>query len=212
MIASTGMPEPACVRVAVLGPDSLTAESIAKLLETESPLVRGARRSPDVTLVFDERCSPSTLDQVRAAAEFEAPIVLVSADVQESSVLALLNHGVVTVLDRSTTTSAELVDAVLGSAAGSAALPPQLLRSLISQVRSLQRDVLAPLGYTSTGLSQREIEILRMLADGAGTRDIARALTYSESTVKRDLGLLISRFRFRNRTQAVAFAIRAGVL
>jgi DNA-binding NarL/FixJ family response regulator len=71
---------------------------------------------------------------------------------------------------------------------------------------------LHPLGYTGVGLSTREVEILRLLAEGRETREIADALSYSESTVKKDLHELITRFRLRNRTQAVAFAIRAGVL
>lgn len=62
------------------------------------------------------------------------------------------------------------------------------------------------------GLSGREVQILRLLADGLETKEIAAELAYSESTVKKDLHVLITRFNLRNRTQAVAFALRAGVL
>jgi DNA-binding NarL/FixJ family response regulator len=51
-----------------------------------------------------------------------------------------------------------------------------------------------------------------LLADGAETAEIARRLTYSESTIKHVLHTLSARGNFRNRPHAVAFALRAGVL
>jgi DNA-binding NarL/FixJ family response regulator len=62
------------------------------------------------------------------------------------------------------------------------------------------------------GLSEREVEVLRLLADGAETSEIARKLTYSESTIKHVQHTLSTRSKFRNRVHAVAFALRAGVL
>ncbi|MGW4485067.1 response regulator transcription factor [Amycolatopsis sp. NPDC004368] len=199
------------VAVTVLGPDPLTTEAIRKLLGAEGPRPAQSDR-PDVTVVIDERFSPATMRRVQAAAVLSAPIVLLTTDVREHSLLSLVSHGVAAVLDRATTTGADLADAVLASANGSAVLSPRLLGSLVAQVRGLQRDVLEPLGYTGPGLSTREVEILRMLAEGVETREIAKVLAYSESTVKKDLASIIGRFNLRNRTQAVAFALRAGVL
>jgi DNA-binding NarL/FixJ family response regulator len=76
----------------------------------------------------------------------------------------------------------------------------------------MQRETLGPLGVNSAGLTEREVEVLRLLADGAETAEIARKLTYSESTIKHVLHSLTTRYKLRNRVQAVAFALRAGVL
>ncbi|MFI5613312.1 response regulator transcription factor [Amycolatopsis sp. NPDC051903] len=198
---------PAGPVVVVAGPDPLTTEAFGNLLG--APAATG---DPDVVVVVDGRFTTATLDLVRDHAHFGAPIVLLATDVREHSLLALVNLGVVAVLDRATTTGAALADAVRSASEGSAVLSPQLAGTLVTQVRRLQRTVLAPLGYTGTGLSAREVEILRLLADGAGTRDIAKALAYSESTVKKDLSSIVGRFTLRNRTQAVAFALRAGAL
>ncbi|MET7998621.1 response regulator transcription factor [Amycolatopsis sp. NPDC005232] len=200
------------VAVTVFGPDPLTTEAIRKLLGVEAPRTSGDEPPPDVTVVADYRFSTATMRRVHAAAVLAAPIVLLTADVREHSLLSLVSHGVVAVLDRTTTTSADLADAVLSSANGSAVLSPRLLGNLVAQIRGLQRNVLEPLGYTGPGLSTREVEILRMLAEGVETREIAKTLVYSESTVKKDLASIIGRFNLRNRTQAVAFALRAGVL
>ncbi|WP_326565220.1 response regulator transcription factor [Amycolatopsis rhabdoformis] len=199
------------VAVAVFGPDPLTTEAIRKLLGVEAARLTDAE-PPDVTVVADDRFAPTTLRCVQAAAALGAPIVLLTTDVREHSLLSLVSHGVAAVLDRATTTGADLADAVLSSANGAAVMSPQLLGSLVAQIRGLQSNVLEPLGYTGPGLSTREVEILRMLAEGVETREIAKTLVYSESTVKKDLASIIGRFNLRNRTQAVAFALRAGVL
>lgn len=202
---------PAGLAVAVAGSDPLTTEALGHLLGSPSPASSGPS-GPDVVVVADGRFTTATLDLVRAHAPLDAPIVLLATDVQEHSLLALVNLGVVAVLDRTSATGAELAAAVRAAADGSAVLSPRLAGTLITQVRHLQQTVLAPLGYTGTGLSDREVEILRLLADGAGTRDIAKALAYSESTVKKDLASIVGRFTLRTRTQAVAFALRAGAL
>ena len=61
-------------------------------------------------------------------------------------------------------------------------------------------------------LSPRDLSVLRLLADGNSTADIAFGLAYSESTIKNVVHDLVHRLGARNRTHAVAMAIRAGVI
>lgn len=58
----------------------------------------------------------------------------------------------------------------------------------------------------------REIEVLRLLADGHDTASIARQLHYCERTVKNVIHDITNRHRLRNRTHAVAYALRHGVI
>ena len=60
--------------------------------------------------------------------------------------------------------------------------------------------------------SDREIAVLRLLAQGMSTREVARALCWSERTIKNVVYDLTSRHGLRNRTHAVAVAVRAGVV
>ena len=65
---------------------------------------------------------------------------------------------------------------------------------------------------TVAGWSAREIEVLRLLANGLSTREVARRLAYSERTIKNVVYDLTARHGLRNRTHAVAVAVRAGLV
>lgn len=200
------------VRVTVICPDPITNEAINAILTEHPTLIDVAGRPADVALVADDCFMSATMRAVAGAARLSVPIVLLAADIEATALLTLAGHGVVGMLDRRTTDEGELVDALLRVANGGSVVPGPILGKLLGQLRTLQHDVLRPLGYSSIGLSAREIAILRMLAQGAETRDIARVLAYSQSTVKKAIAMITLRFNLRNRTEAVAFAIRAGVL
>jgi DNA-binding NarL/FixJ family response regulator len=71
-------------------------------------------------------------------------------------------------------------------------------------------DVSAP--RSSGEFSQRELRVLGLLADGYRTSEIALELAYSERTIKHSISALTSRLQLRNRTQAVAIAVREGLI
>ncbi|MBS2538423.1 response regulator transcription factor [Catenulispora sp. NF23] len=91
-------------------------------------------------------------------------------------------------------------------------MPQDALGWLVKQLRSIEADVLAPNGLTPSGLESREIDVLRLLADGCDTAEIAERLSYSERTVKNIISGILTRLGLRNRAQAVAYAIRHGAL
>ena len=76
----------------------------------------------------------------------------------------------------------------------------------------MQRQVLGPRGLHFSGLNEREISVLRLVADGLATGEIARQLSYSERAIKNVLHDVTSRLNFRNRSQTVAFALREGLI
>jgi DNA-binding NarL/FixJ family response regulator len=59
-------------------------------------------------------------------------------------------------------------------------------------------------------LTDREVRVLKLLADGFDTAEVGRRLFYSERTVKNIVHGITSRLNLRNRTQAVAYALRQG--
>ena len=61
-------------------------------------------------------------------------------------------------------------------------------------------------------LRPRELDVLVLVAEGLSTREVARTLAYSERTIKNILQDLTTRFGLRNRTQAVAWALRNGLI
>ena len=83
---------------------------------------------------------------------------------------------------------------------------------LLEEVGRLQRQVLSPRGLTLARLSPREAEVLRLVAEGQDTAEIALQMCYSERTVKNILHDLTTRLQLRNRTHAVAYAMREGLI
>jgi DNA-binding NarL/FixJ family response regulator len=65
---------------------------------------------------------------------------------------------------------------------------------------------------TFNGFTDREVDVLRLLADGFDTAAVAHELAYSERTVKNVLQDVTRRHNLRNRTHAVAFALRQGLI
>jgi DNA-binding NarL/FixJ family response regulator len=76
----------------------------------------------------------------------------------------------------------------------------------------LQSQVLSPRGLSFAVLTDREIKVLKLLADGLDTTEVGCRLFCSERTVKTIVHDITSRLNLRNRTQAVAYALRQGVI
>jgi DNA-binding NarL/FixJ family response regulator len=139
-------------------------------------------------------------------------IVLLVTRIDDKSLLAAVEAGVRGVVRRHQATTASLGAAIRSAAADEGTLPPDLLGRLLNQVGQLQRQVLSPRGLTFAGLTEREIGVLQLLAEGLDTMEVGRRLFYSERTVKNIIHDITSRLELRNRTHAVAYAIREGLI
>lgn len=162
-----------------------------------------------VTDRFDDRANHllKTL-QVRGFAR----VVLVAGELEDSEILTAVEGGVCAVARRVDTTPDVLVRLVKAASAGEGALPPDLLGRLLNRVSRLQRHVLEPRGLHLAGITNRETEVLRLVASGMSTKEIADKLCYSQRTVKSILHDVTNRFQLRNRSHAVAYALREGLI
>ena len=138
------------------------------------------------------------------------PVVLVIGELDPRAVTDVVCSGVRGVLRRADATPEQLVRLVQSAARGNGDLPPELLSHLLDQVNRLNNHLLEPRGLHANGLTDRERDILRLIAEGFSTREVAVELAYSERTIKAGLQSLTARLRLRNRTQAVAYAVRNG--
>jgi DNA-binding NarL/FixJ family response regulator len=167
----------------------------------------------DVAVVVADLVDEAILRVLRAIQRGSAPrTVLIAASLDESTVVAAAEAGVSGLLRRGEVTPEGLLEVIRKVADGEAAVPSDLVARLLDQVGRLQRQVLAPRGLSVSGLSEREIEVLRLLADGLDTSEIARRLSYSERTIKAILHDVTARFQLRSRAHAVAYAVRAGLI
>lgn len=98
-------------------------------------------------------------------------------------------------------TSDELFRAIRAAARGESILAPVVAARLMGRVRGFFKDV----------LSQREVEVLNVVADGASNAEIARMLHISETTVKAHMSRIFSKLEVNDRTAAVTAALDKGI-
>jgi DNA-binding NarL/FixJ family response regulator len=108
-------------------------------------------------------------------------------------------------------TAAELVTAVRVVAAGEALLAPSVTRRLIADfARQQQPD--QPLPPALDALTQRETEVLRLIARGLSNAEISNTLVIAEQTTKTYVGRILAKLNLRDRAQAVVVAYETGLI
>lgn len=141
-----------------------------------------------------------------------ARVVLIASRVDDAGLITAAECGVLGVVRRSEATPDRIVQVALLAARGESSMPSDLLARLLAQVGKMHQQLLDPRGLSYSGMSTREIGVLKLVADGLDTREIAANLSYSERTVKNILHDVTSRLQLRNRTHAVAYALRQGLI
>jgi DNA-binding NarL/FixJ family response regulator len=139
-------------------------------------------------------------------------VVLVVSNLDDANLMAGIEAGASGFLRRAEAVAERLTAVIHATASGDGSVPPDLLGRLLTHMSNIQSNVLSPRGMTLSGLSEREIEVLRLVADGLETSEIAARLCYSERTVKGVVHEITTRLRLRNRAQAVAYAVRQGLI
>lgn len=166
-----------------------------------------------VAVIAADESDEETVRVVRAIQRNGCPrVVLVVTHLDDAGLLAAVEAGVCGVLRRQEATAERLTEAVMAAAGGDGTLPPDLLGRLLKHMGQLQRDVLGPRGFHFSGLTEREVEVLRLVAEGLSTTEIARRLSYSDRTIKNVIQDVTTRFSLRNRSHAVAYAMRLGLI
>jgi DNA-binding NarL/FixJ family response regulator len=167
----------------------------------------------EVAVVVADEVDAQTVRTVRAIQRDGCHrVVMVVTRLDDASLLSAVEAGACGILRRSEAVADRIVEAVLTAAKGDGSVPPDLLGRLLDQMSRLQRQVLAPRGLSLTGFSGRELDVLRLLSEGWDTAEIAEKLAYSERTVKNVIHDITTRLQLRNRSHAVAYAVRQGLI
>ncbi|MEV6230963.1 LuxR C-terminal-related transcriptional regulator [Saccharopolyspora shandongensis] len=179
------------------------------------PLKRHA--AADVVVVVATRVDdPLLLQMEKVAAQAENSrqrMVLISDPMRESQLSRVVGCGVVSILPRAAIAPHLIVRAVVASGRGEAVMPKKVVRRLLEEAREFHQAVRrVPPVLAEAGLTDRELDVLRMFADGHDTGYVAVQLRLSERTIKKIVQDLTRRLGLRNRTHAVSYALRAGVI
>ena len=145
-------------------------------------------------------------DELAPALDDTAPaIVLLTAAQQPVWTRDALRLGVRAVLS-SDASAAEVLAAVDAAASGLAVLDPRYLETLLSG------SILTRLSAEPPVLTARELDVLRMMAEGAANKNIAWKLNISEHTVKFHVASILNKLNAGTRTEAVAIGMRKGMI
>jgi DNA-binding NarL/FixJ family response regulator len=166
-----------------------------------------AEHNPDVLLV-DLRMPKCDGVEATRRVRTDHPgteVVVLTTYSDDDSVLSALRAGARGFLTKDA--DAESIGRALqAAAAGQSIVDAEVQRRLIEGAAAPK-----PADPADTGLTPREIEVLRLIADGLSNTEIARHLVVSEATVKTHINHLFAKANLRDRAQAVAYAYRLGL-
>jgi DNA-binding NarL/FixJ family response regulator len=201
--------------VAVCSADPFIVLGIERLLDADPRFtVVAAERSPEarVAFVVADEVDDDTLTLLSRVVRFSSAVVVLIVDsLEEDDLAKIVECRVVSVLARSAVT-ADTLRAAIDQALAERSPKHDLLTRLMGQLERSTAGTLQPKATAPTLVSPRERDLLKLLANGLDTAEIATRLAYSERTIKNIVHGLLRRLELRNRAHAVAYAMRVGAL
>lgn len=170
------------------------------------------RLRPDLVLM-DLGMSPRNGLEATRLIKTELPgvkVIIVTVSEDEQDLFEAIKSGAEGYLLKGM--SEEELNTTLASiSAGEPALSPGLAAKIVEEFARMAREGAEKPGGPKDELTEREREVLRLVADGGTNRDIAAQLYVSENTVSFHMKNILAKLHVKNRAQAVAYAIRAGL-
>ncbi|MFG2323562.1 response regulator [Streptomyces sp. NPDC048568] len=167
---------------------------------------RAQELKPDVILMDVKMPGMDGVDALRSLRELDnhARVLVVTSFTEQRTVVPALRAGAAGYVYKDVDPEA-LAGAIRSVHAGHILLQPEVAGALLSQDEGNS-------GQGRTGsLTEREREVLGLIADGRSNREIARALVLSEKTVKTHVSNILMKLDLADRTQAALWAVRHGV-
>jgi DNA-binding NarL/FixJ family response regulator len=211
-------------RVVVVDDQALVRRGIVTLLELAGVSVADeaadgaaaleaiARARPDVVLM-DLRMPGHdgiwALEKLREAGD-ETPVLVLTTFDDDALVIDALHAGARGYLLKDVTLE-QLTRAVEALASGGTLIAPSVTERLLRGLRSRPGPADAR-ALPLEPLTERELEVLRLMAEGYSNREISGALFLAEGTVKNHVSMILTKLGARDRTRAVLRALREGVL
>jgi DNA-binding NarL/FixJ family response regulator len=211
------------VSVLVVDDDDRFRAGLAELLSTYDVDVVGTASNardaidttrmlrPDVVLMDVQMPGMSGIEATRGVlgAWPETRVVMLTISGDGSNVIEAMLAGATGYLVKGTAPET-LVAGIRAAADGDSLLSPGLAAKLLGRLRD--SPVATPARIEPAVLSERELEVLKLLAHGKPNAVIARELFLSPHTVRNHISNILSKLQIANRTEATAYAIRSGLV
>jgi DNA-binding NarL/FixJ family response regulator len=185
---------------------------VGEVADGEQAVASARRLRPDVVMMDIQMPGGDGLHATRRItedAELQSKVVILTTFESDEYVFEALQAGASGFLIKNAPPE-ELLQAVRVVAAGEALLAPSVTRRMIQQFA--RRTVRPDVGARLESLTQREREVLAMLARGMSNAELATELFVSEGTIKTHVSSLLSKLGLRDRVQAVVLAYESGLV
>jgi DNA-binding NarL/FixJ family response regulator len=187
-------------------------EIVAEAASTEDVVRLVGEKAPNVVLM-DQDMPSNTLQATRAIKEAspQIEVVIMTDRLDDVKALQAIEAGATGYILKDIPV-ANLAAALRAVCNGRAFFHPEVTRKMMERLLQITREQRSKLRLESEGLTQREMEILIELARGSTDREIATKFFLAEGTVKTHIRHILRKLGVRNRTQAVAYVLRRGLI
>lgn len=160
---------------------------------------------PDVVLMDVSMPGTDGIDATRklVGADNRMRVVMLTMHIDREVIDRAIKAGAVGYLTKDASVS-EVLEAIRLAANGDRPMSPRLAAAMLTEAKKIENN--EPI------ISQREEEVLQLVADGLGTTEIADKLYISQKTVKNHLASIYEKLNARDRTQAVLMAVKMGIV
>jgi NarL family two-component system response regulator LiaR len=179
-------------------------EIIGEATNGKQALQLARQLNPDVILMdllMPEMDGVTAIAAVRAELP-DTEVIALTSVLEDNAVIGAIKAGAIGYLLKDTE-SDELIRAIKAAAAGQVQLSPKAAARLMREVRAPE---------SRESLTDRETEVLRLLAQGKANKEIAQILSIGEKTVKTHVSNILSKLNVTSRTQAALYAAKIGLV
>ena len=168
------------------------------------------KNRPDVVLMDLEM--PGELDGIAATRAIrklspETQVIVVTSHHQDEYIFPAVRAGAISYLLKDIEPD-QLAEAIRKAALGEAVLDSRVASRIIQELQGIRKDEVNPF----TELSEREFDVLRLIAAGKSNAEIAETLVLGESTVKTHISNILKKLHLDDRTQAAVYAWQQGIV
>jgi len=168
------------------------------------------QHQPDVVLMDLEM--PGEIDGIAATRQIrktrpQTQVIVVTSHHQDEYIFPAVRAGAISYLLKDVEPD-ELAAAIRKAAHGEAVLDSRVASRIVQELQGLRKDDVNPF----TELSEREFDILQLIAAGKSNAEIAKTLVIGESTVKTHIGNILKKLHLDDRTQAAVYAWKEGIV
>lgn len=210
------------IRVLIVDDHPIVRQGVRSLLDTftdievvgeadgpANALAEAARLKPDVVLLDVRLGDANGIEVARQMRRYhpDSRVIILTTYDDDEYLFGALQVGAHAYLLKDVALD-ELPAAIRAVHSGRRLLSPLLVDRVLEQFQAIASEKLR----WDAGLTAEEVHILSLMADGATNRDIAEALHFSEVTIKKKVQEILDKLGAANRTQAVAAAIRRGLI